>query len=80
MSDYNGYSQFNCVKEPQLRAFNRYQVVCNLKDLGKDDMAKGYLDSLTPIGRAAVVAIAIAVKQGGLEKVQARITREVVNG
>ena len=75
----NGFSLFNDVENKTLKAFNRYQIICNLiemKTKGSRDLSKEYISHLSNEDRAAVVAIAAAVRANGLDTIKAYVTRE----
>jgi hypothetical protein len=75
-NDFKGYSLFNEVKEPKLRAFNRIQTMVNLNDLFGEKSANEYVVKFTEGERLDMAIMAKWIKDKGMAEVQRTVRGE----
>lgn len=72
---YKELTLFNDVANPTHRAWNRLNIINNLKSAGRTNDAKNYLDKLSKEGKTAVGLLLLAIKKKGIDTVRAEINR-----
>lgn len=73
-----GYSTFQDVEQPMLRAWNQYNVLTNLKGASLDDVGLKYLNSLSPRDRMALMVMIEYINVKGVEETKREIIKERV--
>lgn len=74
---YKELSLFNDIKNPGHRAWNRLITVTNLKEDGREEDAKGYIDKLSSVDQAAMALVAMKANKLGLDTVKAELNRSI---
>jgi sensor histidine kinase regulating citrate/malate metabolism len=76
-SMYKELSLFNNISNVSHRAWNRLITISNLKDQGRINDAKNYIEKIDETGQAAMGLLALAIQKKGLETVRAEINRNL---
>lgn len=66
--EFSGISLFAEVGDPTTRAYNRYQVVSNLREAGLPNLAVDYISQLDVRDRLALAMMAEYIKRKGVEE------------
>lgn len=74
---YKELSLFNNIENPSHKAWNRLLTVTNLRDQGRTNDAKNYLDKIDKSGQAAIGLLVLAIQKKGLDTVRAEINRGI---
>ncbi len=74
---YKELTLFNDIANPTHRAWNRLNIISNLRNDGRGRDAVGYLDKLSKEGRAAIGLLVLAINKKGLDTVKAEINRSI---
>lgn len=75
MSDFKGYSTFDEVKSPTLRAWNRLSTIYNMKEQGGNSLALRYAKKFDQASRLQIFILGLEVKEKGFENVRREIFR-----
>lgn len=75
-SNFKGYSLFEEVKEPKLRAFNRLQAMVNINDLLGENVATDYVNHFDKDGKTDLAVMAAWIKRDGMPSVQRQVRGE----
>lgn len=69
-------STFNNVRSSDLRAWNRFNIVCNLKEhFGNNKMADAYLRKIDRNGQVEIAKMAVRIYKDGYTNVRREIMR-----
>lgn len=74
---YKELPLFNDITDSGHRAWNRLNIITNLKEDGRPHDAAKYLEKLNKADQLAVGLLLIAIKKKGIEKVKAELNRSI---
>ena len=74
-SMYKEFPLFNSISNPSHRAWNRLNIINNLKSAGRARDAANYLDKLAEVDKLSIAVLLMSVKSRGLESVRAELGR-----
>ncbi len=75
-SDFKGYSFFDEINSPIVKAWNRLNTIYNMKEQGGSTIATKYAESFDRFERVQIMTLALAVGRDGYENVRRSIFRE----
>ena len=78
-AEFKGYALFDDVGEPTLRAWNRCNLIQNIREAHGEELAKEYIAQFGKHDQVAITMIFIKVHQQGYEKTRMEI-QEIANG
>ena len=78
MNSYKDVSLFNDIGDVGHKAWNRLNVVNNLKEDGRGVDAAAYLDKLTDVDKASIALLLMAIKKKGLDVVRRELNKDIV--
>lgn len=68
---------FDCIKDSQLKAWNRYQAIMNLSDSGMRKEAGMYFDSFSEEDQLDIANVMISIDILGLEQFKSDLSRRL---
>lgn len=75
--EFTGYSLFNEVRNPTLRAWNRLNAIFNMKELIKNNaMAVNYMKKFNHKDQVAIAVLAAQITKNGYENTRREIMRK----
>ena len=74
-SMYKEFPLFNSTSNPSHRAWNRLNIINNLKSAGRARDAANYLDKLAEVDKLSIAVLLMSIKSRGLESVRAELGR-----
>ena len=75
-NDFKGYSFFDEIKNPIVKAWNRLNTIYNMKEQGGNTLATKYADMFDKFERIQIMTLAMAVQRDGYEQTRRTIMRE----
>jgi len=75
-TDFNGYSLFDEVKDPVLKAWNRLNTIYNMKEQGGNVMAVKYSELFDKFERIQILVMSVAVQKDGYENTRRTIFKQ----
>ena len=75
VNDHKGYSLFNDVRDPSLQAWNRCNVINNIREAHGNSEAISYANALGQSGMNKVYFMFAYIKKHGWDNVSAEISR-----
>lgn len=75
-ADFKGYSFFDEIKSPIVKAWNRLNTIYNMKEQGGNGLAIKYSELFDKFERIQILTLAVAVERDGYENVRRTIMRE----
>lgn len=79
MNDYKGYSLFNDVMNPVIRAWNRANTVFNIKEQHGSVLATRYAKNFDRNSLLAIFTVFTSIDKRGYEQTRRDIYRNTVN-
>jgi hypothetical protein len=76
-SMYKEFPLFNSISNPSHRAWNRLNIINNLKSARRGRDAANYLDKLDEAGKLGIAILLMSIKKRGLESVRAELGRSL---
>lgn len=76
--EFGGYSTFQDVDDRKLRAWNQYNVLCNLNESKLDDVGAKYISLLTIEDRVALVVIIEYVNIRGYDETKRQVITDTL--
>ena len=73
--EYNGLPLFNNVRDKQLRAWNRLNIIFNIKEMLNNTLAKEYTEQFKGPDLVEIGRMAIRVRNKGYENTRREIMR-----
>ena len=77
-NSYKDVSLFNDIGDVGHKAWNRLNVITNLKEDGRGVDAAAYLDKLTDVDKASIALLLMAIKKKGLDVVRRELNKDIV--
>lgn len=74
---YKEFPLFNDIKDTGHKAWNRLNIINNLKSADRKHDAANYLDKLSKEDKLAIGLLLMAIKKKGLDKVKAELNRNI---
>lgn len=78
-NNYKGYSMFNEVVNPVIKAWNRLNTIYNIKEQHGSVLARRYAEQLSKPDLTSVYLLIASVDAKGYEQTRRDIYRDVVN-
>jgi hypothetical protein len=80
MSNHENYYKelplFNEIENPTKRAWNRLNIINNLRSANRQNDAKNYFEKLDRSSKGCIALLLMAIKKKGIDTVRAEIGRE----
>lgn len=73
---YKELPLFNNIEVASHRAWNRLNIINNLRSAGRNNDAKNYFEKLDSSGKGAIALLLMAIKRKGIDVVRAEMNRE----
>lgn len=74
--NYKGYPLFNEIKDRQLKAYNRLNIMMNINDAMGEHMAQEYAEQIDQQGRTDLLFMGKMVEKYGNEQIKAIVMKE----
>lgn len=75
-TDFKGYSFFDEINNPVIKAWNRLNTIYNMKEQGGNAIATKYAASFDKFEMVQIATLAMAIERDGYENVRRSIFRE----
>lgn len=79
-TEFSGYSLFTEILSPTIRAWNRANIIYNIKERHGNAVATKYVEHFSKDEMTAVYSVMLTVAAEGYENVRRTIFREVNEG
>lgn len=76
MNEFKGYSTFDEIQNPIVKAWNRLNTIYNMKEQGGNAIALKYAAKFDKFERIQILTLSLAVAKDGYENVRRMIMRE----
>ena len=74
---YKELTLFNDIENSSHKAWNRLNLIANLKEAGRGNDASNYLDKLSDTDKASIALMLLAIQKKGLEEVKKELNRSI---
>ena len=78
VTEVHGYSTFQDIENPMLRAWNQYNILCNLNEANLLGIGNSYIEALSKRDRLGLFVMLEYVKEKGVENTRQEIISEGV--